>query len=159
MNPEYSVRTKLLLIGQAPSRTGDPSVVLEGRIGRRLASLMNLSFACYLTRTERLNLFDEWTGRSGKGDAWNKEQALKRAEGIAPLLRDRRVVFLGRNVAEAFGAQNLLWLTWVRMESLESEVAIVPHPSGIVLWWNNEENQKRASRFLSTAVRGEVLHT
>ena len=94
---------KVLLIGQAPSRSGDPLTPLEGRNGRRFASLAGISFDEYLERTERMNLFDEWPGKNGKGDAWDPVEARRRAEDLRFGLIGWRVLFVGRNVAAAFG--------------------------------------------------------
>jgi uracil-DNA glycosylase len=143
---------KLLLVGQAPSRTGDPTAVLQGRSGIWLADLMGVSLSEYLERTDRINLFDGWTGRSGKGDAWDAAAARERASAMVPGLSGRRVIFVGRNVTTAFGLPRLPWMTWT--DAFGAKVSVTPHPSGIVRWWNDEVNRNAASSFLRTAALG-----
>jgi len=145
------VSNRLLLLGQAPGRNGDSRRPLEGRIGRRLAALGGLSFEEYLERTERTNLFDEWPGKNGKGDAWDAKEARRLADLSKPSLNGRRVIFVGRNVASAFGCSDLPWLSWRKLSG--AKVAVIPHPSGIVLWWNDERNREDASVFLREALR------
>ena len=149
MNNEEDV---LLLIGQAPGRKGDPSRPLEGRIARKLAELAGVSVEEWLRCTERTNLLREFPGKAGKGDAWPKERASRLAEETKSSLVGRVVLLLGRNVARAFGLSDLPWLTWT--EVFGARVAAMPHPSGIVLWWNSAENREKASTFLR-----EVLKT
>lgn len=142
---------KLLLIGMAPSRTGDPCRVLEGRTGVWLVDLMGLDLGEYLRLTDRVNLFDSWQGRrEGKGDLWPAREAAVRASGMLPLLVGRSVVLIGRCVAVSFGLPRMEWLTWT--EVLGARLAVVPHPSGIVTWWNNRANVERAGAFLRDAV-------
>lgn len=146
---DQNARERLLLIGQAPSRTGDPSKVLAGRAGVWIADLMGISLAEYLAWTDRMNLFDEWTGKGGKGDRWSLPEARDRASRMVPLLTGRRVIFIGRNVAAAFGEPRIGWMTWI--ERFEARVAAIPHPSGIVLWWNDQRNRSAAAEFLRKA--------
>lgn len=145
--------SKLLLIGMAPARTGDPAKVLQGRTGLWLADLMGLPLDEYLRRTDRRNLFDRWPGKSGKGDAWDAQEARIRAGILMPDVLGRRVLFVGRAVAAAFAMPRVPLLTWVG--ACGAWVAVVPHPSGIVRWWNSEENRARAGEFLRLAVVGE----
>lgn len=138
----------LLLIGQAPSQNGDPDKPLEGKIGNRLAKLAGLSTEEYLERTERVNLLSEWPGKDGKGDEFDAETAKQSAKDMTERLKGRRVLFLGRKVAAAFGETDLSWMEWKTCRRLKAEVAAIPHPSGIVLWWNDPENKKKAAEFL-----------
>ena len=141
---------KLLLIGQAPLRTGDASKVLAGRSGVWIADLMGVPLAEHLAGTDRVNLFDEWPGRNGKGDRWNMLEAGRRARGMVQLLRGRMVIFVGRSVAAAFGLPRIPWMTWI--ERFGAEVASIPHPSGIVRWWNDADNRDAAGEFMRAAV-------
>jgi len=137
---------KLILIGQAPGRNGDPSRPLEGRNGRRLAKLAGIAEDEYLEITDRMNLLDRWPGKKGKGDEWPVAEAEASANEMLPNLSGRRVLLVGRNVAKAFGFGDLPWLEWRKLEGME--VAVIPHPSGIVLWWNDKENRQAAKKFL-----------
>jgi len=140
------IPSKLLLIGQAPGRNGDPRRPLEGRIAGKMAELAGVPVGEWLDRTERMNLLGEFRGKAGKGDAWDAELARKAADGMKKTIAGRRVLLLGRNVARAFGLVDLPWLTW--MEAFGAVAGAIPHPSGIVLWWNSPENRERASAFL-----------
>jgi len=142
-----------LLIGQAPGKgwSGDPEEILCGKVGKRLAKLMGISFERYQVDTERVNLLDVYPGKDkgGKGDAWPKRKAESKATEMLPLLEDKTVVFLGRNVADAFGFSDLSYLQWRYGTGVAERVAVIPHPSGIVRWWNDARNRKEAQRFLS----------
>lgn len=144
------MQRRLLLIGQAPGRGGDPSRPLEGRIGRRLAEMIGVSFDEYLLIAERTNLLTEWTGKKGKGDSWDALAARERASELRQVFPGRVAVLLGRNVARAFGLGDLEWLAW--MDFCEGAVGAIPHPSGIVIWWNDPANRSRAFEFLREAL-------
>ena len=137
---------RTVLIGQAPGRNGDLDAPLEGKIGRRLSKLAGITTDEYLEATERLNLLDDWPGKKGKGDEWPVKKAEKSADELRPNLSGRRILFVGRNVARAFGFDDVPRLEWRKTD--EFEFAWIPHPSGIVLWWNDRENRERAGRFL-----------
>lgn len=154
MNPK-SDPGRLVLVGQAPGSAVQPSAPLEGRIGRMLSELIGVSFEEYLRGTERLNLITHWMGKAGKGDVWNPRAAERRAEKLKPELAGRTVVLLGRNVAEAFGLKRLHWMTFAEMNG--AMAGVIPHPSGIVLWWNEEKNRLAASAFLKKAWRMKDL--
>ena len=109
------------------------------------------------------NLLDEFPGRNGKGTLWDPEKARGAAESCLERLRGRRVLFLGRRVAKAFGfgKEDLPPLSWRQAVPEGSvlgvrtgrrvrfaRVAVIPHPSGINAWYNSEENRELASRFL-----------
>lgn len=60
-------------------------------------------------------------------------------------LRKRNVLFLGKQVAKAFGVfEDFL----VEFEWNEGRAVVLPHPSGINLWWNSEANRALASDLL-----------
>jgi hypothetical protein len=138
---------KTILIGQAPSRGGDPRRPLSsGPTATALARLAGLPAHEFLRAFERRNLLDAWPGKSGKGDAFPLRAARDAAMIILPELRGRRVVFLGRNVARAFYFDGE-FLKWKRCFG-NGIAAVFPHPSGINLWWNKSRNERAAVRFL-----------
>ena len=153
---------KIVLIGMAPSKTGDPNEPLSGRSGKKLATLFGLSEAHYKRGFERINLLNEWPGPSpnGKGDAVPKARLELAAQWIVKDLADRKVVFLGQAVADAFAPlgrtlQRLSQGDWLDLREcyvldgggVEFKAAKVPHPSGVNHWWN-VENEVRATAFL-----------
>jgi len=97
---------------------------------------------------ERANLLKDWPGKQGKGDAFFLDAARKAAEKIR--LEDRTAVLLGRNAARAFDLAHLPWMTWA--ESRGGRVAVLPHPSGINLWYNSSKNSRKARKFMSELV-------
>ena len=116
---------------------------------------MGASIGDYLRNTDRRNLFDEWPGKDGKGDAWDAKEAKRRASVLKDRLVGRRVLFVGRRAAAAFGLRDLPWLTW-KSVSRGTKVAAIPHPSGIVLWWNDRENRRAARSFLNGILSEDV---
>lgn len=76
------------------------------------------------------------------------DRARRSAERLCRALSGRRVVFLGKAVAAAFGvrANSLRWV-----EHRGMTVAVLPHPSGVNTWWNNPDNRAAASAFMRCA--------
>lgn len=146
---------KLLLIGQAPNRVGDPSKPLEGRIAVLLSRLAGVPAEEYLDKTERINLLCLWPGSAphGKGDAFPRTLAEISARSLQPALRGRKIIFVGKAVAKTFHVKDTPYCTWQVHHGLDYSYAILPHPSGIVRWWNSKKNRKNASAFLSQALR------
>ena len=139
---------RILLIGQAPSRGGDPTRPLEGKIGEKIASLAGMEFAQYLARTDRMNVLDRWPGKNGgKGDSFPMIAARCAAAGKSSMLAERVVMFVGKASAAAFGLRTE-YLTWSWSAELSCRFFILPHPSGIVRWWNDSTNVQQAAKFL-----------
>jgi uracil-DNA glycosylase len=143
-----NVNGKPLLVGQAPGPSGDNSRPLSGRIGKRLAQLMGVSFDAYLSTFDRINLLASFPGKSdGKGDKF----PLHEAREIASLLDlggRPFVLLMGRGVARAFGMIGTPWLEWFELRG--ANVAVVPHPSGVNRWWNDAKNEAEARSFLAS---------
>src|SRR5712691_1480211 len=139
---------RTILIGQAPARRAGPP--LAGRIGARLASLAELSPAEYLAAFERRNVLERWPGKDGKGDRFPPALARSAAARMTPSLRRRRVIFLGRATARAFGFGEDLF-AWKNFCGFEA--AAFPHPSGVNRWWNDPPNVARAADFLTQEIR------
>jgi uracil-DNA glycosylase len=135
--------TKLVIIGQAPSQhgTGEP---MAGRCGARLAALAGVSLDEFLRRTDRLNLFDIFTGKNGRGDVFCIHDARPIADQLCAGLTGRTVVMLGNGVSAAFG---LKAPAFSFAEHRGMMAAWAPHPSGINRWWNDPQNVERAQSF------------
>lgn len=130
---------RLLVIGEAPSDDGAP---LEGRVGRRIAEYAGITFDQYLELTDRYNLFP--SPISG----WFAEHAQQHAIDIWPMLIGRTTLLLGKNVTRAFGlTPSDLQLSW-KQPTDGILIAMLPHPSGRNLWWNEAENRVAARNFL-----------
>lgn len=142
---------KPLMIGQAPGRAdGEPC---RGPAFARLAQVAGVEEAAFFDAFERTNLLSEYPGRAAKGDLFPRRLAERAAERMAPRLRGRVVVLMGRNVAWAFGVDDLHYLTWYVGRGGWARFAVCPHPSGVNRWWNDEGNRDRAGEFFQQLVR------
>jgi hypothetical protein len=152
---------KLLLVGQAfgPSIARDgpdfsekfvARYALTGRAGRRLAGLAGMTMNEYLRGFERTNLIRRYPGSAGRGDAFPMPEAKVAAMMLRRELGGKRVVLLGRKVAEAFGYGKAEWFAWNRgfARGVEFAWAVFPHPSGVNHWWNDFEYVRRAEKFM-----------
>lgn len=161
---------KLVLVGQALNReSGDVQMQLKpelreryarrisltGSVGRRIAKLAGVSFFAYLHHTDRRNLIDRHPGKSGKGDAFPIAEAYRNAQVLQREFHGRRVIFMGRQVAAAFGCARFKILRWWKDErSGEShEFAVMPHPSRLNRWWNDSRHEQAATKFLRDAFK------
>lgn len=140
------------MIGQAPARTGDPRKPCTGPPFERLARIAGAQthrevlrfFACF----DRINLLTEYHGKAGRGDAFPRALAKEAAAVIAPYLSGRTVLLVGKNVAWAFGLTLVDYLEWYDVAYAPwRRVVVIPHPSGINRWWNEESNREEARRF------------
>lgn len=143
---------RAMIVGEAPSPDRDVEQPLcpHTTSGRRLAEILPGEYeADYLRR----NLL-EYRVRPGKWAVWHRRRAAASAgrmlyEWNAPPI----AILLGRQVAEAFGLDYVplkaTWLGFLR-------VLIIPHPSGLNRWWNDQGNARRARRFLRRHVTDTV---
>lgn len=153
--------TKPLLIGQAPGPNTDPDYPLypapRTSAGGRLCDLMGLSRGEYIMAFDRVNLLPYFPGKTtANEDRFPMSPARLAAAVLRPMLRGRRVILVGRQVAQAFQVE-ADWHEWVdlragprhaadRSDGL-AQVAVVPHPSGRNHWYNSDLNRERARRF------------
>lgn len=150
---------RVILIGQAPGPNTKPEAPLypypATSAGGRLASFLGLSLREYLERFERYNVLNHFPGQGGSGeDRFPKSEARCAAQAMWPFLRGRRVVFVGRQVAEAFGFGAVPFLESV--EALNRKIGepgtstadhkttfvVIPHPSGRNPWYSRPENRE-----------------
>jgi hypothetical protein len=132
----------VLIVGEAPNRSGK-----TGLAGKRMADLGTVGLP-------RKNLLQEWPGSEGKGSAFPMALAVPAAMKLwsrTPLRVP--MLFVGTRVAAAFGLRDraeyeFLW--W--REYRGRRVAVMPHPSGIVLWWNDPANVEAAGEFFRELV-------
>jgi hypothetical protein len=107
---------------------------------------------------DTVNVFDTWQGSDGHGDAFPLAKARERAKLLVRKFNGKRAVLCGRNVARAFGVERLrgdLLFTFKKVNLYEQTVicAVAPHPSGVSMFWNNEENVRRAEAFFCALAR------
>lgn len=143
---------KTLLIGQAPGPNTDPSTPLHpypgSATGAKLAAIMGLTPERYLEVFDRINLLNEFPGRHNHCDKFPVVSARIAASAIIPLLVNRRVVFVGRNVSNSFGYKGALpFHEWHFNPRVPFHFAVVPHASGRNHWYNKDGNKEVAQKF------------
>lgn len=134
-----------ILVGEAPSRDTEGLPPFSGRSGARLEELLGRPLR---ERFVVVNVLGRWPGRQGS------------EKGSAFPTATRGGVLLGQAFAAALGvhwtSQRYLRWEWLRdhdgMFGVET-YAVLPHPSGVNLWWNDPANVERARRFLREAAR------
>ena len=134
----------VLAIGEAPngrddSGAGDKVVLSSPAYERKLPGL---------TRLRRVNLLDSWPGPQGKGSAFPLQTA-RAAAGRLWAAEPLSVRFLILSLRASFAFRmpvNGPRAEWFGFNG--RQVAVIPHPSGIVRWWNDPENREKARTFM-----------
>lgn len=147
---------KPLLVGEAnPYYRGDDGYALfplpERASGHRLATLV-MGFADdrsglqrYLEAFDRVNLCKEH---------WGLKEARPKAQAILHEHRTSPIVLCGQKVCTAFGvAYEPLKIHFARtvdegVNNWQSILLVLPHPSGLCRFWNEENAFDRARAFL-----------
>lgn len=150
---------KPIIVGEQPSKTGDPSKPIEGRIGRRLAECCGLSFDEYLRTFDRVNLLPkriEYGPERGNGDAFNVRLAKGAARSLVGSWSSGRVfLILGKRAASAFGLVEVEYFDACPLGS-GIKAFVVPHPSGINRWWNDPAHEVEMCAFMRRFVLNYV---
>jgi len=133
----------ITIVGQGPGRLGEGRKPFEGKgSGSRLAEIAGVSSldeVAVLT-----NLLPRFYGKQGKGDSFPLKKA--RAEAKNMTLRTKKILLCGKNVARAFGIK----ADYFEKTTVCGKIAyVIPHPSGVNRWWNDEENKLRARAFFA----------
>lgn len=140
--------TRVLAVGEAPSRRSPNSTPLGSL---RVKVLVGLALGRDVEVVGR-NLFDKPMPRSGKGSAFQLDLARERAVVVLrSLQRVRRydaIWLVGKRVARAFRASGVEYLEPIYLYGVTKPVYVVPHPSGVNRWWNEEENQEAWRKFV-----------
>ncbi len=153
---------KPVIIGEAPSpsatRPVQPLFPFPARsAGARLWRMTGLSRGEYMSAFHRLNLIS-YVPVAGDGypdahrwAAWNLISSR--------LLDGRAVVLLGKRVWMAFGGREdvepLIWYAGGVPAFRPACVALVPHPSGRNLWYNDEHQRGAAANFMKLLAEGD----
>lgn len=141
-----------MLIGQAPGpRSGTEP--FDGLSGDRLARYMGLESRVELwEHFECHNLLRSYPGPAGeKGDVFPRTRARGAARRLLERLEGRVVLLAGKNVAQAFQVRSD-YLVWGDHPAGFSCV-VIPHPSGVNHWWNDEANRRRFRRWAGAMLR------
>jgi hypothetical protein len=145
---------KIGLVGQAPSRRGDPRKPLAGPNGQKIARLAGMSYD-ELIACRRKHLNTHYRGKRSKGEAFDRANGNVNAADILMDWRVERIVLLGKNVARCFGLRDLPFLAEIHIYG--RRFLIFPHPSGTNRWWNERRNERRARQLLQRFLRGETV--
>jgi hypothetical protein len=149
-----------LLVGQAPSATaqrlagnGVPRPFFgDGPSVRLLASLLSIEVEDLMCVFELRNLLPKHPGCCKKGDKFDSVQGKLAAHRLMGECAGRRMVLAGRHVAKAFGMSSTPPLSVVVMPR-GCLALLLPHPSGVNLWWNSAENRRHAGQVLRRFVK------
>lgn len=134
---------KIILVGLAGVSGLTPLDPSRGS-GARLLQAFGLAPGAFLERFTRVNLYPtEEALQAGTGDS-------ETVRNLLPLLSGRRVVALGRRVAEALDLSRL-WFEWTHDQGFVG--AAMPHPSGLSCWWNDPVNSERANQFMKSLLK------
>ena len=145
---------KIGLVGQAPSRRGDPRKPLAGPNGQKIARLAGMNYD-ELIACRRRHLNTHYNGKRGKGDAFDHAKGKVNAADVLLDWRVERIVLLGKNVARCFGFRDLPFLAEINIYG--RRFLIFPHPSSTNRWWNERRNERRARQLLQRFLRGETV--
>lgn len=136
---------RILIVGEAPGRH-------SGGLTRQRVS--ELAGAPYEEWADWQNLIADYPGRgAGKGSAWNVVAARRGVGELTPRLAGYdHVILLGRRVAGVIipGGAGFPFFRWT--DGHGTRLAVIPHTSGIVRFWNDPENVEAAQRFLAEIV-------
>jgi len=137
---------KIVFLGECPGPSGKKG--FEGWSGQRLLRLCR-DVPNLQEQAVFLNVFNEWQGpatrhneRGGKGSCFSISKAKRRAPFVASRIRrlsPTLVVLLGKRVALSFGLR-LPFMAFTYLEAFKAWATIIPHPSGVVRWWNTVDN-------------------
>ena len=144
---------KIGLVGQAPSRRGDPRKPLAGPNGRKIARLAGISYD-ELIACRRKHLNGHYNGKRPKDDAFDHAKGNVNAADVLLDWRVERIVLLGKNVARCFGFRDLPFLAEISLYG--RRFLIFPHPSRVNRWWNERRNEQRARQLLQRFLQGET---
>lgn len=140
---------RAIILGEAVGRSTDPDRPLSGPSGRRLASLAGLpGYDQLAARYELRNLLRGYPGDRGRGAAFPTHEALVALDALLPELVGRVIVLLGSRLGQFWDVRPFEMAC--RNDAL---VAVIPHPSGLNLIYNDQEACNQARRVLLVAWR------
>jgi len=159
--PSPAYRT--VIVGIAPGKAGHEgqplSAIAPQSSGRKIADMIGVSWSAYMQTFDRVNICPFPQKGTIKVKDWQPA-----AENLAgSILRQRRVIMLGPNVAECFGINRAVYnfgdwkinnsairgIGGFRIGmSMPFDWMVIPHPSGRNLWYNNQYNKELISNVL-----------
>lgn len=152
-NPSAAPEAALALVGEAPGPNTMGAFPLwpsppQSAAGR-LKAMVGLSQTDYLRTFARANLLDAYPGPT-----FPLSRARPLAAPLAQRLAPRPLLLLGRGVAGAFRLPTQDILTWVdyELEHVWVRAALVPHPSGRNLFYNDPQRREQVGSWLREQV-------
>lgn len=152
-----------LIIGEAPSRTGDRywQFPLSGAVGQKLCTWAGIEPEENGTRYGRYywplreqfdleNLLERYPGARGKGAAFPLELARPAWAERRKTLGGRVVVLLGTRLASVAGI-GTFW-RWHHSRAIDFSACCVPHPSGLNPVYNEGEARELTGAVLRQAI-------
>lgn len=140
---------RLALVGEAPGPRTRADMPLypypDQSAAGRLRRMLGYTRGEYLRTFARANLLGEYPGPT-----FPVGRARPLAAGLAQDLAPRPLLLLGRGVGMAFRFPTdevLCWRDYI-LDGVLVRAAIVPHPSGRNLWYNDSANRAAAARFI-----------
>lgn len=146
---QQDARHERVVVGQGPSQTTQNDPPFTGPSAKRLASLMGATLDEFLGVFYPVNVCDSWQGKAdnGKGDAFK----VKAGSALDKMLEASKpgglVLVCGLATARAIGMKKPQLFRVTDWE--DRRVAVIPHPSGVNRFWNDDENVAQARAFLS----------
>lgn len=147
----------LVIVGKAPCRhmkfSKTEHIPLSSAIGDRLARYAGLANWRELhAHADVVNLIPFYPGSGPTGDYCPPDLARRGASIVRPMLKGRRVLFLGQGTLEAFGQSAGSYLMW--HDFGEFIGAVIPTPTGRCNWFDSITNVENTCAFLSEIVAG-----
>ena len=153
-----------LLLGEAPSRTGDRywRFPLSGGPARSICTWMGWEpegstpggwYWALRERFDTVNLVERWPGPQGKGAAFPMSVARPAWEEFGRHVEHRVVVVLGarlQRLASLAGPHQ--WATSTAPDGRRLDVVAVPHTSGLNLVYNDVAERERTAVTLREAM-------
>lgn len=118
---------------------------LSGASGQAIARLLDIPLAAFLRCSCRQNLNRRFLGRKSRGDSFDRVEGTITANKILLNDRFRKVVVLGREACECFALSYQPLSAFLHLNKL---FFVLPHTSGLNLWWNSKRNQQQAAKAL-----------
>ncbi len=149
--------SKVLFIGQAPSSASNALQPLSGRCGMVLAQLLGVTMKDFLDYAQRYNLNSAYPGRAGeKGDGFDYETGMNMAS-VLMNETNKSFVLLGDKVCHCFSV-SYNKLETSADERTHNRFFVLPHPSGVNLWWNEARNRRSAKTALREFIFKDVIN-
>lgn len=156
-------KLRTVIVGIAPGKAGHEgqplSAIAPQSTGRKIADMIGVSWSDYMRAFDRINICPFPQKGTIKAKEWQAA-----AENLAgSILRQRRVIMLGPNVAECFGIGRSVYNfgDWKICNSETRGIAgfrvglsmpfdwmVIPHPSGRNFWYNDTYNKELISNLL-----------